>query len=83
MQFNPHAYDAAEKMLTIYQLADPKNSDQPFLLACLSAQQGKPDEAIQSLQRAVQLGMKDSARAATEPMLQSLQGNAAFYPDLA
>ncbi len=71
-------FPMAEKMLAIYKLADPKNSDQPFLEACMYAKQGKSDEAIQSLQRAVDLGLNDLTKILSEPSLASLKQNEKF-----
>jgi dienelactone hydrolase len=71
-------FAVAEKMLAIYKLADPKNSDQAFLEACLLAKQGKNQAAVQSLQRAVDLGLSDANKILTEPALQSLQSNDDF-----
>ena len=66
-------FPTAEKMLAIYKLADPENSDQPFLKACMYAKQGKEDEALQSLQHAVDLGLNDPAKILNEPALASLR----------
>ncbi|MEO5675112.1 MAG: hypothetical protein ABIQ74_10740 [Chitinophagales bacterium] len=71
-------FPVAEKMLAIYKLADPKNSDQPFLEACLFAKQGKNDAAIQSLQKAADLGMNDASRLLGEPALVTLQQDEGF-----
>ncbi|MCY7409270.1 MAG: hypothetical protein LH473_03280 [Chitinophagales bacterium] len=71
-------FEVAEKMLAIYKLADPKNSDQPFLEACLFAQQGKSDLAVLLLQKAVDLGLIDANKILQEPSLQSLKTNDKF-----
>lgn len=71
-------FEVAEKMLVIYKLADPKNSDQPFLEACMFAKQGKDDEAVQSLQHAIDLGLNDSSKILNEPALALLQQNEKF-----
>ncbi|MFI5135185.1 MAG: TPR end-of-group domain-containing protein, partial [Chitinophagales bacterium] len=76
-------FPVAEKMLTIYKLADPKNSDQAFLEACMYAKQGKNDDAIQSLQRAATLGLDDAAKITEEPSLQSLMSDARLQELLA
>jgi hypothetical protein len=68
-------FPVAEKMLAIYQLADPKNADQPFLEACLYARQGKNDAAIQSLQHAVELGLNDPSKITGEQALQPLMSD--------
>lgn len=71
-------FPRAEKMLAIYKLADPGNPDQPFLEACLYAKQGKEDEALQSLQHAVDLGLSDPAKILNEPALASLRQDDKF-----
>lgn len=71
-------FAVAEKMLAIYKLTDPKNSDQPFLEACLFAKQGKNDLAVLSLQKAVDMGLNDANKILLEPSLQSLQSNEKF-----
>ena len=65
-------FPLAEKMLAIYKLADPKNSDQPFLEACMFAKQGMNEKAMESLQHAVDLGLNDASRILNEPALSSL-----------
>ena len=65
-------FPLAEKMLAIYRLADPKNSDQAFFEACLFTKEGKNDDAIASLQRAVTLGLNDPSKISSEPSLQPL-----------
>jgi hypothetical protein len=76
-------FPVAEKMLTIYQLADSKNSDQAFLEACFYAKQGKNDAAIQSLQRAVNLGLNDPSKITGEEALQPLMSDARLQALLA
>lgn len=71
-------WDTAKRMLAIYQLADPENSDQPFFEACFFAKQGETAAAMASLKRAVALGLKDPAKILNEPALSSLQSNPEF-----
>ncbi len=45
-----------EKILFIYSLADPKNSEQPFLRAKMFQQSGHQDSTIANLKRALKMG---------------------------
>jgi len=76
-------FPVAEKMLAIYKLADPKNSDQAFLEACMYAKQGKNDDAIQSLQRAASLGFNDASKITDEAALQPLMSDSRLQEMLA
>lgn len=71
-------FPVAEKMLVIYKLADPKNSDVPFLEACLYAKQHQNEKAITSLKQAIALGLHDREKIMNEPALQSLQPDEQF-----
>jgi hypothetical protein len=56
----------AQKTLEIYKLADPQNSEQPFLMACLYAKNNIPDSAIYYLNAAVKLGLNDKKKVEDE-----------------
>lgn len=71
-------WETAKKMLSIYKLADPSNSDQPFLEACLYAKLGEDEKAINALKDAVGLGLHDPAKLLNEPALATLQSNPDF-----
>jgi len=71
-------FTTAQRYLDIYQVADPENSEQRFLSACLYARQGDQGKAIASLQEAVQLGLKDKAKIQNEESFNSLRSNPEF-----
>ncbi|MBX7108000.1 MAG: hypothetical protein K1X61_05065 [Chitinophagales bacterium] len=71
-------WSTAEKMLAIYKLADPMNADQPFFEACYFARLGENKNALISLNRAVDLGLKDPDKILHEPALLSLQNEPGF-----
>jgi len=71
-------FSAAGQFLAIYKLADPENSEQPFLTACLYARQGDQGKAIAALQEAIQLGLKDKVKIETEESFRELHSNAEF-----
>jgi hypothetical protein len=71
-------YASAQRFLAIYKLADPTNSEQPFLMACLLAQTGRGQEAIASLQESVRMGMKDRMKLESEASFSSLKNDTAF-----
>ena len=68
----------AQRFLGIYKLADPENSEQPFLQACLFARQGNQQQALFSLQEAVKLGLKDKAKIEAEESFVSLRSTPEF-----
>ncbi len=68
-------FSAAQRYLDIYQIADPENSEQRFLLACLLARQGDQGKAIAALQEAVQLGLKDKSKIQNEESFNSIRTN--------
>lgn len=71
-------FETANKMLNIYKLADPENSDQPFLEACYFAKLNEPEKAIASLNRAINLGLQDVSKIMNEPALSSLHSMPEF-----
>lgn len=71
-------FSAAQQFLAIYKLADPENSEQPFLTACMYARQGDQGKAIAALKEAVQLGLKDKGKVESEESFNSLRGNTEF-----
>ncbi|MEO6166748.1 MAG: hypothetical protein ABIO46_00250 [Chitinophagales bacterium] len=71
-------FETANKMLTIYKLADPENSDQPFLEACYFAKLNEPGKAISSLKEAMRLGMKDVSKIMNESALSTLHSMPEF-----
>lgn len=71
-------FGSAPQFLAIYKLADPENSEQPFLAACMYARQGDEQRAITSLQEAIRLGLKDKVKIETEESFNSLRSNPEF-----
>ena len=69
---------AAEKALEIYRIADPKNSEQPFLQACLFAKRNEPEKAINALNKAISLGLNNRSKIETESAFASLQSRSDF-----
>lgn len=64
--------DEADHYLSLYQKADPKNSEWAFLRACYYAQKGMRNEAVNSLKESVRLGLKDPNKIRTEKILGNL-----------
>ena len=73
-----HNLDGAERMLAIYEMADPTNTDQLYFHAMLYAQRGKNALAIQYLQRAVKNGFTDLAKMDAEPSFTPLRNDPGF-----
>lgn len=71
-------FSAAQQFLAVYKLADPVNSEQPFLLACMYARQGDQQKAISSLEDALKLGLKDKAKIESEESFSNLHSNPDF-----
>ncbi|MBP6401574.1 MAG: hypothetical protein KA492_03520, partial [Bacteroidia bacterium] len=69
---------AAEKALEIYRIADPKNSEQPFLQACLFAKRNEPEKAINALNKAISLGLNNRSKIETESAFAPLQSRSDF-----
>ncbi|MEM0997837.1 MAG: hypothetical protein AAGN35_12175 [Bacteroidota bacterium] len=67
--------EAAERMLAIYALVDPENSEHAYLTAALRVKQNRPEEALDALRLAVELGFADLPRLQSDPQLRPLQGN--------
>ncbi len=72
----------ALKALNIYKLADPKNSEQPYLLACLFAKNNMPDSAVFYINESVSLGFDDRNRTENEKDLFALHGRSDFQEAL-
>ena len=63
----------AKKSLEIYKLADPENSEQPYLKACLYAKNNEEDSAFYFLNDAVKMGLKDRSKIENEKNFISLR----------
>ena len=68
----------AEKYIIIYALVDPPNSEHAYFLAKLRMRQGRSDEAMSSLIKAVALGFSDKDRMASDPDFVTLKGAPGF-----
>ena len=68
----------AQKALAIYKMADPENSEQPFLKACLYSRNNQPDSAIYFLNEAVTLGLKDRSKIQNEEKLINIRARREF-----
>jgi hypothetical protein len=68
----------AEKMLEIYRLSDPTNSEQAYLRAVLSGRRQQADQAMGALTESLELGFSDEIRILQQPEFQFLQASPAF-----
>ncbi len=68
----------ASKFIEIYRLVDPSNSEHCYMAATVCIKQGKPDEAVENLYKAVVLGFKDFTRLKSDPAFQSIHSNQRF-----
>ena len=73
-----HNTDGAEKILAIYEMADPTNTDQLYFHAMLNAMQNKNPEAIKYLQKAVANGFSDLNKTESEPAFISLRNTSSY-----
>jgi hypothetical protein len=72
-----------EHFLQIYALVDPENPEHAYLTAVVRMRQGRPDDAVMSLQAARGLGFKDAGRMEAEPDFVRLKGDTRFEKILA
>ena len=68
----------AAKILNIYELADPTNTDQLYFHAQLYASMGNTPKAIAYLQKAIKNGFTDKARIESETVFRSLKNDHLF-----
>jgi predicted esterase len=68
----------AQKVLRIYKLADPENSEQPFLQACLYSKNGMQDSAVYYLNEAIKLGLTERMKIENEKDLIALRGRSDY-----
>ncbi|MFN8143026.1 MAG: hypothetical protein U0073_01290 [Bacteroidia bacterium] len=68
----------AEKAIAVYGIADPENSEQPFLEACLLSKKNQPDLAIASIKKSVQLGINRRSKIENEADFAALRSRADF-----
>jgi hypothetical protein len=67
-------WNAAKYFTTIYRLVDPENPDSWYALACLQANTGKSDDALESLKGAIRFGLSDFSKIQNDPLLYTLHG---------
>jgi len=68
----------AEKILEIYRLSDPSNSEQAYLRAILAARRQQADLAMTAITEALSLGFKDKTRLEKQPEFQLLKGSPTY-----
>jgi hypothetical protein len=71
-------WKAAEHFIYIYHLADPENPDCWYANACLLANTEKLDEAIASLNKAVEFGFANYTKLKADPLLNNLHKRLGF-----
>jgi hypothetical protein len=73
-----HNIDAAEKILAIYEVCDPINTDQLYFHALLYAQKNNNALAIKYLQKAVSNGYTDLKKIESEQSFNQLRNDPAY-----
>lgn len=76
--FARREYAEAEKQLRAVVKRVPSEVYARYNLACALARQGKTDEALATLRKAVELGFGDPTHIARDPDLESLRGDPRF-----
>ncbi|MCX6311331.1 MAG: hypothetical protein NT084_06800 [Bacteroidetes bacterium] len=76
--FKTHNLHAAEKLVSIYSIVDPTNSEWAYMRAQLYIEIGMKDVALSALEKAVELGFNDQLRLQNDPAFLSLQSDARF-----
>ena len=71
-------YSRAESVLTEQLAIDPENFVVHYNLACARAALGKPDPAIEALQRAVEFGFSNRQHLERDPYLEPIRGTEDF-----
>jgi tetratricopeptide (TPR) repeat protein len=75
-----HNLDGAERILAIYELSDPANTDQLYCHAVLYAEKNNIPLAIKYLQKAVKNGFTDLQKMESEQAFQPLRSDPNFAP---
>ena len=70
--------EGAAKILDIYELADPTNTDQLYFHAQLNASQGNAEKSMVYLQKAVKNGFTDKGKIEAEPAFSTLKTQPRF-----
>lgn len=69
---------AAEKLIIVYSIVDPTNSEWAYMQATLFMKISLPDYAIASLSKAVDIGFNDRTRLQNDPVFLPLQTDSRF-----
>jgi hypothetical protein len=77
-----HNADGAERVLTIYELCDPDNTDQLYYHAELYAQKSNAAQAVKYLKKAEKNGFTDWQKILNEPSFISLNSDPAFAEEM-
>ena len=70
--------DVTEKVLAIYKIVDPINSEHAYLSACLFVKKGNTENCITSLKEAINLGFSDVSRLENDGRFLTLRKNPDF-----
>ncbi len=81
--FSMNNIHAAEKLVKVYSIVDPQNSEWAYLQAALFMRLNLSESAILSMDHAVTLGFSDRSRVERDPTFGSLRSNPAFMVVLA
>lgn len=81
--FSMNNIHAAEKLVKVYSIVDPQNSEWAYLQATLFMRLNLSESAILSMDQAVSLGFNDRLRVERDPAFASLRSNPAFLVVLA
>ena len=73
-----HNLDGAERLLSIYEQADPTNTDQLYFHAMLYAQKSNNAVAIKYLKKALDNGFTDLAKMEAEPSFTQLRNDPGY-----
>lgn len=71
-------WKSAKYFTSIYTKVDPENPDSWYALACLQANTGKKEDAVESLKNAIKFGLTDFSKIQNDPLLQVLRGLSEF-----
>lgn len=69
---------ASDYFLQIYEMVGKENPDYYYFNACNLAMKSKNDEAIKSLENAIEFGFSDFEKMKNDPVLSSLKSDASF-----
>lgn len=76
--FKSNNLHAAEKLVAVYAIVDPENSEWAYMRANLYMQIGLNDYALNSLEKAASLGFKDKIRLQNDPVFAPLRNDPRF-----